>query len=201
MELYISLQKVQKDKRIKMTIHLVLGAQGSGKTLFLVKTAYDMHLLGYKIYSNIAFNFPYEPINYKDIVACKYRNAYVFIDEIHQLLPARNSLRQVNREICDGFLSMVRKAKLKIYATTQTARKVDIRFREEADYIYTCERWGFLDKSWTLVEHNQDLPEHIPIMIKITAIDIIKNRQIKSNFLGNPYFKLYDTNQIIKVDI
>ena len=86
-------------------ISLVIGRQGSGKTLFLVKKAYDYYLEGKTIYSNIKLNFPFKPISLRDIIDCKLRNAVVILDEVHLLLSARNSLSRQNRLICDGFLS------------------------------------------------------------------------------------------------
>ena len=90
-------------------IHLTLGNQGSGKTLYAVAQAYKAYKEGKTIYSNVKLNFPYKTLNYNDIINCNYSNAVLIIDEIHQLLPARNSLSKSSRKICDSFLSMVRK--------------------------------------------------------------------------------------------
>lgn len=180
-------------------IHLVLGKQGSGKTLLLVSMAYQKYKEGKNIYSNIAFNFPYKKLSYKDVIKCKLTNGAVFIDEIHQLLPARASGRKINRKICDGFLSMVRKQGLEIYGTTQTRRKVDIRFREEADYEYFCEKYAFIDNEWCQVGHNQDLDRDIPINIKVKVMETSTFQIVDTFFHGNPYFDMYDTSQIINI--
>lgn len=180
-------------------IHIILGMQGHGKTLMAVKMAYESYLSGKTIYSNVKLNFPFKHIDYNDIINCVYKNAVVLLDEIHLLLPARQSLRKINREICDNFLSMVRKKNLEIIATTQTMRKPDIRLREEADYIYYVEKFAYIKDKWTKVLHNQDLNKSIPIMIKIIANNIISEKQIELNFIGNHYFNLYDSKQIIKV--
>ena len=128
-----------------MTIHLLLGKQGSGKTLLLVKIALQYLRKGHKIYSNIHLNFDYSALDYNDIIECKLNNSVVLLDEIHLLLPSRRSLSKRNTEICDNFLSMARKQNTEIIGTTQTARKVDIRFREEADYVYQCTKYVFND--------------------------------------------------------
>lgn len=185
-------------------MHLILGRQGSGKTLFLVYKAYQAYRHGKTVYSNVALNFPYKKLDYQEIVDCKLRNAVVIIDEVHQLLPARRSMSKVNIRICDGFLSMIRKAGLEVYGTTQTLRKVDIRFREEADYIYSCDKYAYMfndngEKKWVHITHNQNLGARIPIKIKMECVETFSDRMIKFQFLGNPLFKLYDTNQIIKI--
>lgn len=208
-------------------IHLILGKQGSGKTLYLVMKAYEYYKLGYNIYSNVHLTyklnkkpddiykkgvkykelnpekynklFGYYYLDYNDIVDCKLENAIVIIDEIHLLLSARNSISKHSREICDGFLSMVRKKGLNVYGTTQTLRKVDVRFREEADYIYDTTKKAYINNNWVEVLHNQNLDIKIPIMINlsVTETESLKTRNI--NFIANFLFNKYDTREIIKV--
>ena len=183
-----------------MAIHLIVGYQGSGKTLYMVKKAHEYYKAGKKIYSNIHFvGIKYEKIYKKDIIDCKYRNAVVFIDEIHLLLPSRNSMSKDSREICDGFLSMIRKAGLEVFGSTQTKRKVDIRFREETDYLYNATKYAYINYKWELVQHSENLNTDIPIMIKIEVMEMINGNMININFYGNPFFKLFDTKQIIKI--
>lgn len=180
-------------------IHLVLGRQGSGKTLFMVAVAYREYLKGRKIYSNVALNFPFTPLKYADIVKARLKDAVVILDEIHILLPSRNSLSKRSRIICDGFLSMVRKQGLDVYGSTQTIRKVDVRFREEADYIYDCDKFAYQGRTWVEITHNQNLPPSTPILIKVAATETFSGQHIDFTFLGNGYFKMFDTNQIIVV--
>lgn len=180
-------------------IHLVIGRQGSGKTLYLVKKAYEYYKQGYTIYSNVHLNFPYKKLKYNDIIDCKLENGVVIIDEIHLLLSARNSMSKINREICDSFLSMVRKKGLIVYGTTQTERKVDIRFREEKDFFYICRKYAFINDKWVEVMHNQNLSKTIPIMVQLDCTEMFSNQSLEFSFIANEYFNLYDTRQIIKV--
>lgn len=182
-----------------MTIHLVTGMQGSGKTLFLVKRAYEYYQLGKTIYSNVFLNFPFKQLDYNDIVDYKLKNAVVILDEVHQLLPSRKSLSKVNQIICDGFLSMVRKKGLIIFGSTQTQRKVDVRFREEADYIYLTEKWAFINRSWKKVIESEDLDSKIPVMISFMIYQTFTGDIITRWFQGNPFYHLYDTKQIVEV--
>jgi len=180
-------------------IHLILGKQGSGKTLYLVAKAFDYYKKGKVVYSNVHLNFPYVKLNYKDIINCKLENGIVIIDEIHLLLPARNCMSAKSRAICDGFLSMVRKKGLVVYGTTQTERKVDVRFREEKDYLYICKKYAYINNRWTEVLHNQNLNKNIPIKINLDVQEMFSKEIISINFNGNQYFDLYDTSQIITI--
>jgi len=182
-----------------MTIHLIIVRQGSGKTLFIIKKAYEYHNLGYTIYSNVHLHFPYKKLTLKDIIECKLRNAVVIIDEIHLFLSSRNSMSIISREICDGFLSMVRKAGLIIYATTQTERKVDVRFREEKDFLYICTKYAVMNNKVMEILHNQNLPINVRIIIKMEIQEMFSGSWVTFSFIGNRYFNLFDTNQIIQV--
>lgn len=180
-------------------LHLIVGKQGSGKTIYLVKKAKKYHDSGFKVYSNVHLNFPYEKLNYKDIIDCKLENGIVILDEIHQLLPSRNSMSTTSRKICDSFLSMIRKKGLEVFGSTQTPRKVDVRFREEADYFYVATKYAYLNKKWVEVFHNQNLSRNIPIMIKLDITEQFSGTTIQKSFIANEIFSLYDTNQIIKI--
>lgn len=182
-------------------MHLILGRQGGGKTLLTVMKAYEQFLNGKTVYSNVHLHFPYKKLNYKDIVDCKLENAVVVLDEAHLLLPARNSTSKISRVICDGFLSMIRKKKLIVYATTQTARKIDVRFRDETDFLYYCSKYSTDSTgAWVEVMHNLDLPKDQPILIKADIYETFSNSWTELSIIGNRYYHLYDTREIIKIE-
>lgn len=180
-------------------IHIVLGAQGSGKTLYMVQVAYKAYQAGKQVYSNIALKFPYKQLTYDDIVDCKLRDCIIIIDEIHQLLPARNSISKESREIVDGFLSMVRKANVEVYGSTQTIRKIDVRLREELDYLYTCRKYFYLKGKWTEILHTVSADADTLCMISVKGLQVFNNTEISLCVYANPYYNLYDTYQIIKI--
>jgi len=179
-------------------LHLILGNQGAGKTLCAIAQAFIYYKKGYKIYSNVHLRFPYSKIKYKDIIECKYEKAFILIDEIHQLLPARNSLSKTSRKICDSFLSMIRKKGIELYGTTQTPRKVDVRYREEVNFITTCSKYAFLNKKW--VKTDKELNSDIPCIIKTETINIFTSSSKKNTIYANRFYNLYDTNQIIMIE-
>jgi hypothetical protein len=180
-------------------IHLFTGRQGSGKTLIAVSKAYDQYMKGMNIYSNVHLNFKYEPLDYDKIINCEYEDGIVLLDEGHQLLPSRNSMSLISREIVDGFLSMVRKKNLHLYITTQTERKIDIRVRDEKDYQYICRRYAFIRYNWIEIKHNQNLPYDTPVLIHADIIDCYSDEINRVTFNANPIYDLYDTRQIIRI--
>jgi len=183
-------------------IHLAIGRQGSGKTLMLVKLAEECMKSNKQVYSNIHFNFPYKPLDYNDIIECNLKDCSVFIDEIHLLLSARRWHSKINQKICDNFLSMARKQNTEVHGTTQTLRKVDIRFREEADYIYYCKKYVYdaNNQRWNEVLHTFPFPKEVPILIDIEREDTYSHEIERYHFIGNDYFDKFDTYQVVKIE-
>lgn len=180
-------------------IHLVMGRQGSGKTLFMVKKAYETFLRGGTVYSNIKLKFPYKPINIKDIIECKLEDGIVVWDEVHIYLSSRRSMSKASRLICDGFLSMVRKKNLEVYGSTQLLRKVDVRFREEADFYYSCHKFIAYNGKWSISMDNVQRNKEMPIMIMYYVQENFSGSMLKEFFMGNDYFKLFNTREIVMV--
>jgi hypothetical protein len=181
-------------------IHIVLGKQGSGKTLYTVYQAIAYYGRGKTIYSNVHLNgIKYKKLDYNDIINCKLENAFVFIDEIHQLLPARRSLSKTSVTICDSFLSMVRKKDVDLWGTTQTLRKVDIRMREEADYIHSCKKFAFINDEFIKCAGFEKFDISIPVLITAEVLECDSGNIINSTIVANKYYKKYDTNQIIQI--
>ncbi len=181
-------------------IYLVVGRQGSGKTLYMVYRAYQHYKEGLEVYSNIHLNFPYKKLDYNKIVNCEYKDAVIIIDEAQLLLSARRSMSKVSIAICDGFLSMARKNNLKIYLSTQYPFKVDIRIREEKDYIFFCERWAFLSNSWVKILSPDPMPFNVQIMIKLRIQDSFSQNMVEDWIFANPVYPLYDTKQVVKIE-
>jgi len=181
-------------------IHLIIGRQGSGKTLFMVKKAYEYYKQGRTVYSNVHLNFPYKKLRYDDIVNYRLKNGIVIIDEIHQLLNSRKAMTKRSIKICSGFLSMVRKQGLEVFGSTQLLRKVDINFREETAYFYVCSEWQDSNKQWKETTHNYNLSLDIPIMINLKIIESFSEQELNMCFIGNNYFDMYDSTQLIEID-
>lgn len=180
-------------------IHIIIGRQGSGKTLYLVKKGYECYKQGLKVYSNVHLNFPYERLDYNDIINCNLQDGVVLLDEGHQLLNSRSAMSKINNEITTSFMSMLRKNSLSIYITTQGLHKLDFRVRSERSFTYFCSKYAYVGKEWKEILHNQDLSIDIPIMIKLDVMEDISGQIRTLFFQGNDYFNMYDSKQIIRI--
>lgn len=180
-------------------IHLVVGRQGSGKTLLLVSKALQGYKKNKNVYANFKLNIPTKELTYKDIIECNLKNGLVFLDEVHLLLPSREWYKPHCKKICDGFLSQVRKQNLELWCSTQMLRKVDVRIREEADFIYECEKFVYQDGKW---KQNNETDENIkdkPIVIKVLVKDVYSESFDTFFFHANSLYTKYDTSEIIKI--
>lgn len=167
-----------------------IGNMGSGKTLSLVKEAYALYRKGYTIFSNINLSFPHEEYNIQDLLAYAenqktfYKSVFI-LDEAHIFLDARTSISKINRAL-SYWLLMSRKADIILLYTTQQFRNVDIRLRKNTDIIVECKRKEIKNKGIMF------------IMNYIMIIELDGIREYKIAFIPTPYFKLYNTNEIVK---
>lgn len=183
-----------------------IGGIGSGKTLSMVKYAYEKYLSGRDIYSNLRLNFPdkkgsgkIEYLNgkfFKDYTTSKFnvRNAVILIDEAHVFLSCRNSMSNTNK-IFSRFITQARKRSVDMVYTTQDksallfidSGQVDKNLRRLTDFIVFCNN---LNKTFSGGKEYFVQTMHDNYGIKLSM----------KKFLGNPYFKLFDTNEIISFD-
>lgn len=180
-------------------IHVIIGNQRNGKSLLMCNFAYAYYKKHRTIYSNLHFNFPYNPIDYNDIIECKYNNAAVFIDEVHLFLNNRRAMSKINIEVTNSFLSQVAKQDLELYMSTQRFSKIDIKIRNECHYIYKCKKFVHQKGIFVPSNINENYPKETIIIISIERFDMDTEEMISSAFIANDFFDLYDTKQIIKI--
>lgn len=169
-------------------ILLFVGNMGSGKTLSMVKMAYEYHKQGYKILSNMRLNFPHTLITSKDVQGFasnqeQLYNTIVLLDEIHIFMDSRRSGSKKNL-LTSYFLTQTRKQKVKLLATSQHRHQVDRRMRDNTDAFIDCE--------------TKKIPygENENVLIVVNHVNTRKSYD-KQVFIGNKYFHLYDTEEII----
>lgn len=172
------------------------GDIGSGKTIYAVRCALiDSQIR--KIIANFnLIDIPYETFNIKEFLSNEYNeklfNASVFIDEITLYMDCRLSSSKQN--LLMGYLVLQsRKRGLDIYYTTQDLNLVDYnRLVRYTNLIVYAEPIYIKDKENKTIE--------VEDYRNYTIIDLRKRREniTQFNMRIEPYFKYYDTNQIIE---
>jgi len=167
-----------------------IGNMGGGKTLSMVRQAYNYHLQGFKIFSNIKLNFPYEEFTGNDLLEyatnnTKFKRAIFLVDEAHIFLDSRRSASKNNLAI-SYFILQTRKKDVKLLYTTQNKQQVDIRLRQQTDIVVLCYT-RLLDKA-----------REIRVTLNLYQIKMMEGvKELSEKFISNDYYDLYDTYEVI----
>lgn len=162
----------------------IVGRRGAGKTLYAVKLAYDYHLLGKTIYSNIHLAFPYKTITPDMLLKLptEMNNSVIIIDEVQAWADAYDFLSRHSRALAN-LAQQLRKRKIHLIFTTQFFRQAVKRLRDQTDYIITMEKYFTSGTAITTV-------------YDATALEG-EDLVVKFVFNGRAYFGMYDTNEVV----
>lgn len=177
-------------------IILYKGARGRGKTLTMVKDAFQFKKDGYNILSNIKLSFG-KHINNDDILLLNkdsdINNCVLIIDEIQIFFDSRNSMRKQNISF-SNFVQQIRKRNIIVLATTQYSNTIDLRLRQHLDIIAYP---NFIKKFNVCEVTYIDLTRLEDNFLIVNEEDKLKPKQIKVVYDARDVFKLYNTNEMI----
>ncbi|MBA7496347.1 hypothetical protein ES702_06947 [subsurface metagenome] len=169
-----------------MPLTLVLGPRGSGKTYFIVELSKSV--LNRLIYSN----FRIDHINYRHLRLVDLldlpEHIWLIMDEFYSIADARSSMSYVN-VLCTYIAFQLRKTDTQIFITAQQLRSIDVRYRNEWDYVVICERVPNDNEDWRFWDFG------FQIFDKRTGTS---NKQIIYYKYAKKNFHLFDTNEIIQ---
>jgi hypothetical protein len=165
-----------------------IGRMGSGKTLSMVKYAHYYYKRGYKVYSNVKLNFPYETYNLETLLDYanseeSLLNSVILCDEMHIFLDSRNSGSKRSR-ILSYFLLQTRKKDVKLFFTTQRFHQVDKRLRDNAEVIINC--------SSKFIKGKHFVVNSLMLMLEFT----VKVKRFV--FRAESTYPLYNTYEVVK---
>jgi cytidylate kinase len=170
-----------------------IGDMGSGKTLSMIAWASELYFKGFKIYSNLIIKgIPYTQLTLSDLI--KYAdsdqqmdNIVILLDEAQIFIDSRGSMQKRN-QIIGYFITQTRKRNCWLFFTTQQYHQVDKRLRANTNAFAEC--------SFKEVHLNDKI-----VYLCLNKFQIIKQNKIITKpiiFNAEPYFKYYDTRQVIK---
>lgn len=173
------------------------GAIGSGKTVFAVRSAFKDSQNGIKIITNLKLSgIPYEPFDIDQFLnneaSEKLRNATVILDEITVYMDCR--LGSSKQNLLMGYLVLQsRKRGLTIIYTTQDLDLVDYKRLVKYTNIVV-----YAQPIYT--KNLEGRTEEMENYRNYTIIDMRKRHDniTQLNMKISPYFKYYDTDQIIE---
>lgn len=170
-------------------IVLYKGSRGRGKTLSMVKDAYQYYSDGFKILANLKLTFG-ESISNDEVLSLsqysKLYNCVLVLDELQLFFDSRNFPRKENKDF-SYFIQQIRKRNIIILGTAQYVNTIELRFRQHIDYV-------------AIPKFNKNLN-----ICSVKYFDLTKlednNTHIKPSVVvydAKQVFPLYDTLQMLK---
>jgi len=164
---------------------LIIGENGSGKTLIMVLLA--LSVLDKNILANFFIKHPnYQKLHLHDFLNIK-EGTDVFIDEAYNWLEKRRSSKGTNI-----YISQIKEQKRKTnstwYVSEQRERLIDFRFEEHANIVIEC-------KTRYPIGYSSTEDFHYKISYEDLSYPVYKTLSYKDAF---PYFSMFDTKEIIE---
>ena len=169
-------------------ITCILGDRGWGKTVTMTMLAKKYHDEGLTIFSNYKLiGIPYQHIEFNDIVDFPeyLHDGIILLDEVHIGTDAYAFFTSRVKKITE-FATQTRKLRLLMFYSTQVFTQPAKRLRDLTNYIIYCEPDEI--KNWFIL--------NIYDRSKVSEDGYVKS--IKYN--AKPYYSMYDTNEIIKLN-
>jgi len=154
----------------------------------MTREVHKYYLRGYQVISNYHLNFPHTLVDFDELFTYAERqeemnNVVIALDEIHILLDSRSGMSNRNK-ITSFWFNQSRKMGWKLFYTTQYSHQVDRRLRAGTDFTVLCSGHHIL----------KDGVDNFVCDNQMVIGDEVK----RDLFVGNRYFSLYNTKQVIK---
>lgn len=168
-------------------IVLFRGSRGTGKTLSMVKRGLEFLKEGWAVYTNLS-KTRFIHIDSDFILNLNYRskiqNVVLCIDEIELFFDAREWNQQKSKQF-SKFLQQLRKRNIIILCTAQFTNLIDIRLRQQIDFLCICKYDKENKKEYnTFIDLTSSESSKIPLIVT-------------SYWYAEPIFKEYDTLELI----
>lgn len=175
--------------------YLIIGKQGSGKTLMSTKLAFDHP--DKKIYSNYTlFGRKFTPVTFNSKLESNqkkvdilftldqnpdfFNDSIMLIDELHLYLDSLDFMRANNRKL-QTFFSQLRKRKILLIGTTQYLMNVDIRIRRQCMNVLEM----YHIKSHIFRVDTHEIDGYYTKLVSSYKIDL------------HDFYDKYDTNELV----
>jgi hypothetical protein len=182
-----------------MVVAIITGLKGDGKTTLSTMFAYNAFTDGRPVYSNYGLKFKYTELyvnRVKDELE-KLQNAMLVVDEAYLYVDSRNFSSKGNKAV--GYLVLqTRKKGVDLILNLLQKSLGDLRIRENSDYIYDCEAMRVING--LLVRATiEDIENQLVDVIRVYKADV--RMRVLSTFVFDPapYFKMFDTREMIDI--
>lgn len=187
----------------------IIGGIGSGKTLSVAKIIKD-NPDNYPITNFNLKGIDHHRLKYSDLITDddetkkqnvnwdfwenikkKRKNFSIYLDEAHNIIGSRQSMSKSN-QLMSRWVSQIRKIMSDspvnhLYIITQKPRRIDVNFRELTQVVIECIKKEYKGGKILIIQKYYD------------GFDMyeIRKKSARSFFIGNRYFKYYDTDEMV----
>jgi len=194
-----------------------IGGIGSGKTISIVREIIKSE--NYPVTNFNLKNIKHHRLKYSDIIReiekvgldkkkrkikqvnwnfwsrllNKHKNFSIYLDEAHNIINSRSSMSKDNI-LLGKWVSQIRKVladneQNHLYIITQQLRKIDVNFRDLTQIVVSCQQITYKNNIYILHKFYDGFDKYN--INKVSA---------KGYFHANPYFKYYDTKEMVTFD-
>lgn len=174
-------------------IILYRGARGRGKTLSMVKDAFQFYLNGYRVISNMVLPFG-EYMTSEEVLSLSRTsglfNCIIVLDELQLFFDSRNFGRESNKSF-SYFIQQIRKRDIHILGTTQYVNTVELRFRQHIDIV----AYPKFDKFTGMCSVDY---YDLSLLEDMEVIDLQNIKPVSVVYDARQIFGLYDTKEMLR---
>lgn len=169
----------------KLPLTLILGPRGGGKSYFIIEILKNSTR---QIYSNFKLKFKnYNHLRLIDLLWLP-KHIELVMDEFYSIADSRSSMSYIN-VLASYIAFQLRKTDTQIYITAQQLKSIDVRYRDEWDYVVFCERVKNESPNWRKWDFGYRIYDK---RTKRSSKHLVLYDYAKKSF------HLYDTNEIIE---
>jgi hypothetical protein len=184
-----------------VSLKVIVGYKGAGKTNFCTHLCWEGYLQGRKIFSNYKLEFPFTPLNVIEMIdnPNMVKNGIIAIDEAHCYLDSRLSGSKKNR-MFSYIMLQGRKRRIDIIITSQSIDQIDIRLRRHLEHLYECKalkkdtRDG---KNILRPATSEEIENQEVDLVRIEFTDFTMGQRKKMLYDPKPMFSKYDSDEFI----
>lgn len=184
----------------------IFGNLSSGKTALAVSIIYQEYQAKQtKVITNIDLKFPNVKVDLPELIDKTrndpdfFRNAILFLDEIHVIIDARRSMADINQKFTQ-FLTQLGKLDCNLIFTAQILNsQIDLRLRELMDIYVICEK---MDERGNKIYGKRVSDKKVyfmtewHILVKAGTKEIVRKIPYDLDYV----FPLYDTRELVIFD-
>lgn len=184
-----------------MALRVISGSKGAGKSCLLTKLLFTDWRRGRKILANYHLKFPFKPVNIEEMMKnnSQLYDVTLGIDEAQLYFDCRLSGSKKNR-LFSYIMLQTRKRHMDMDLISQQLGNLDIRIRNNLDYLYQCR--ALVRSGQTLrFATARECDGKVVDAVYVNEYNFGNNTTRKFIFNPKPWFDYFDTDEFFDIEV